>query len=119
MTSKIYIVLLIIFGFILGPTGSYANTNVKEKACCKKEQVTKECCKRQQHTQEKQNSQTSCKKGDCACPVLSTNFVSACTIPAISSDVFLVLLSHKNNYFYDENIHSNVFCAIWLPPKIA
>ncbi|HUH25475.1 MAG TPA: hypothetical protein VLY87_02520 [Flavobacterium sp.] len=92
----------------------YALTTV-EKSCCKTEQVEKPCCKKN----ESQNNVNSCKKGDCVCAVVTTGFVSALTMPVENHATSFVLIHKKHQFFYAENIFSNVFNAIWLPPKIA
>lgn len=115
MTRKFYIVLLLLFGFVLRPMSGYTMTTTVEKSCCKTEKSTKPCCK----NTESQKNINSCKKSDCVCAVATTGFVSALAMPTENDHVSFALIHKKHQFFYAENIFSNLSSAIWLPPKIA
>lgn len=118
MAKRIYILLLLTFGFILGPTQSFSHNNKVEMACCMKESSTKECCK-ENHSKEKQhNCSSSCKDVSCGCPTVYCGYASVLSIQKDNNLIF-DLLERKQKHFYSEIIISSDFHSIWLPPKIS
>lgn len=118
MTKRVYILLLLTFGFILGPTQGFAHNNMAEMACCTKESPGDECCM-DNHAKEKQHGcDSSCKDVSCGCPTMYCGFASVLSSQSDNSSLF-GFSERKQNHFYLEIIISSGFRSIWLPPKIS
>jgi hypothetical protein len=121
MTKKIYISLILVFGFALTPNITFACGTKSEKSCCKKntskKQSKKDCCKKSKnHSNEKDDCGGKCGNKSCQCPAPNL----ALTIPTFFE------ISNKNYDFSDEKqkFHhfqiflSSGFYSIWTPPNI-
>lgn len=117
MTKKIYILLLLTLGFILGPTQSFAHSNKAEMTCCTKESSTKECCKDNHSKEKNQSCDNSCKDVSCGCPTVYCGYASVLSFQTDNNSLF-DFSERKQNHFYSEIIISSDFRSIWLPPKI-
>ncbi|OCB70936.1 hypothetical protein [Flavobacterium crassostreae] len=118
--KSIYILALVLFGFLLMPNSTFACKSHLEKTACHKETSSSsdkmECCKK--------NSQS--KKMNCNGKCGHTNCVT--TTASQFSAVFLEIEFRKNNnidffekkqsFFYSQNKISTGFTSIWLIPKI-
>ncbi|RWW98821.1 hypothetical protein [Flavobacterium cerinum] len=118
MTKKIYILLLLTLGFLLGPTVTYAHNNKAEMACCKKESSKKDCCKEHHSKEKKHSCDSGCKSVSCGCPSVSCGFTPTLAFQSENDSLF-DFSDRKQNYFYSEIFISSDFRSIWLPPKIS
>jgi hypothetical protein len=120
--KKVHLLVFVIFGFFLIPTGAFACGSHSGKSCCNKEMATNsnkmDCCKNNNHSKNK--SQDGCK-GKCGhsnCVTTSYQFNS----------VFFEIKFNNNNFDFSEekqNFHnaetniSSGFNSLWLIPKIS
>lgn len=111
MSNKLYIILILIFGFILTPKLSYA-------CSLKVEQTTeKDCCKKENKISlEHEKCDGSCDNNSCNCTPFQFNFYSI--IPQeIKSIIFNINnIDRKKNY--QEHFICSGYHSIWQPPKI-
>lgn len=121
MTKKIYILLILIFGFALTPNITFACGTNSEKSCCKKENAKKsdkkDCCKKNKnHSNDKDDCGGKCGDKTCHCPAPNCGL----SIPAIFE-------ISKNNYDFSDDkqkFHhfqlylSSGYYSIWTPPNI-
>ncbi len=118
--------VLLTFGFILTPQGSYGcetKSCKSEKTCCAKSKSTskdkKFCC---QNINKNKKNETggcggTCGHRSCSCPTTQITFI----IPfnTIIKDKFN-LFNYKSQPFVHKEIQlSSGFLSIWLPPKIS
>ena len=122
MTRQISIMLIVVLGFFLTPTLTYAcgKSHTKtEKSCCDKktsQTEKKDCCKN--HTDNNQNNDGcggKCKNASCHCPTAPLAF--ALTLDAGMKNHFIVL--EKLTIGYTQSYISSGFHSIWQPPKIS
>jgi len=122
MTRQISIMLIVMLGFFLTPTLTYAcgKSHTKtEKSCCdKKTSQTdkKDCCKNKSSHNQKDNDNCGgkCGNSSCHCPPISFGFV-----PTLSEPKYSVLVVSKRQFFFYTNPYlSSGFHSIWQPPKI-
>lgn len=118
MNSKIYILLLLVFSFLLGPTQSYAAAMPAEMACCKDSSTEMSCCKdSSSSSKDDMDCGSSCENSSCVCPVIS---ISPKVLTSESeNDILYLAFDKKQTYHYAEILISSGFRSIWLPPKIA
>jgi hypothetical protein len=123
MTRQISILLIVMLGFFLTPTLTYAcGTSAKktEKSCCEKgasKADKKDCCK-QDHSQKDKNDDGcggQCGNSSCHCPTLNI----AIALPFVSELKHNVFIAQKRSIPYTETYFSSGFLSIWLPPKIS
>ena len=126
MTRVKYILFILLCGFLLNPTESYAcnspeQTAVK-KACCEKDndsqqdnQDEKSCCKSSKS--DNKSCDGSCNNANCS---ITPAFTSIIPFFVFNSSVsFELITSKKVNFFYlEKNILTHYF-SIWAPPKIS
>ena len=118
MAKKLYILLLVVIGLLIGPQSAMAHRAEATKVCCKNTSSEMSCCKdKKQAMQKKHDCEGSCKSISCACPTAYVT-VSFVTYAADNSPLF-DFSETKQNYFYVEISHSNDSRTIWLPPKIS
>lgn len=122
MTRQISIMLIVMLGFFLTPTLTYAcgkSHTQTEKSCCdKKTSQTdkKDCCKNKSSHNQKDNDNCGgkCGNSSCHCPPISFGFV-----PTLSEPKYSVLVVSKRQFFFYTNPYlSSGFHSIWQPPKI-
>lgn len=121
MTRQISILLIVMLGFFLTPTLTYAcgkSAEKTEKSCCKNEtskSEKKDCCK--SHSQNDKNDDGcggKCKNPSCHCPTTPPTIA----LPFVSKEKQNILFIEKQNIPYTETYISSGFLSIWLPPKI-
>lgn len=118
MTKKNYIALLIIIGFFLIPSFTYA---------CNKEMGTdlKQCCQKSHlmtdttsHTNDLNHCSGKHTSASCHCSTASI----CCALPLIALFINNTLpdfLEIKTKFGYKNPYYTSVFKSLWLPPKIA
>ena len=124
MTKQISILLIVMLGFFLTPTLTYAcgkKTEKTEKSCCEKSPSqtgeTKECCKKSHSQDEKDDDGCNgqCGNPSCHCPTINISI----TLPIFSELKHSVFYVEKLNFLYTETYISSGFHSIWQPPKIS
>lgn len=122
MTRQISILLIVMLGFFLTPTLTYAcgtKAEKTEKSCCKKETSKsdkKDCCK--SHSQKDKNDDDcngKCKNPSCHCPTAPLTIV----LPFVTEMKYHNIFLEKVTIAYTETYISSGFRSIWLPPKIS
>ncbi|HRP91094.1 MAG TPA: hypothetical protein PKX92_13770 [Edaphocola sp.] len=122
MTRQISILLIVMLGFFLTPTLTYAcgkPAEKTEKSCCKKETSQtekKDCCK--SHSQDDKNDDDcngQCGNHSCHCPTINIT-IALPFFPELNHSVFY---AEKLSFFYTETHISSGFRSIWQPPKIS
>ncbi|KIC01186.1 hypothetical protein OA88_15175 [Flavobacterium sp. JRM] len=118
MTKKFYILLLVTFGFLMGPTLTYAHGTKNEMSCCKKESTTKDCCKKKHSNKKEHNCDNSCSGNSCGSTSANCGFSPMALFQTENNSLFS-FSERKQNYYYSEIFISSDFRSIWLPPKIS
>lgn len=123
MTKHFYILLIVILGFFLTPTLTYAfgsKFEKTEKTCYTTEasqSYTKDCCKKSHPHKDKTNDgyNGKCKDSLCHCPSINFNIVISVVPEMIFKNHFVA----KQNLFNTKSYISSGFYSIWLLPKIS
>lgn len=117
MTTKFYIFLIVIFGFLMMPTDTFACGTKSEKSCCKKE-ITKSSCKKEccQKKSKDKGCEGKCGKSTCSVKTISFGIVIP-LFDEITNNTIVVALQ-KSNFFDMKTNVSSGFYNIWLPPVI-
>ncbi|KVV15684.1 hypothetical protein ACRASX_09865 [Flavobacterium sp. TMP13] len=120
MTKNIYILLILTFGLILGPTQSFAHKSKVVMDCCQKESTDsgKSCCSEKQSKETNHNCDSSCSGASCACPVVYSGFTMVFNFQEENKSLF-DFPETTANYYYTEIGASSDFHSIWLPPKLS
>jgi hypothetical protein len=118
MTKKCYILLLLIFGFLLGPSFTYAHGAKKEMSCCAKPSTTKDCCKKKEASKKAHDCDNSCTGSSCGCPAAYCSFTAVVSFETTNNALF-TFVERAQNFHYSEIFISSGFRSIWLPPKIS
>ncbi len=123
MSKNLYILLLVVTGFLLSPTTTMACNQKGEMTCCAKKSISKkekkECCSNKESS--KKESHEGCN-GACKSITCSSSFIYLGMINGIQLDLNNTLFGFytKKQHFYYSNIFiSSGYKSIWLPPKIA
>lgn len=117
MTTKFYILLIVIFGFLLMPINTFACGTNSEKSCSSKEinssSCKKECC-------QKKSKDKGCegKCGKSTCSVKTISFGLAFPFFDEISNNTIVFTFQKQQFFDMKTNVSSGFYNIWLPPVI-
>lgn len=118
MAKKIYIILFIMLGFLLGLSLTFSHSNKASMIYCKKESGAKTCCKEKDSEKKGHNCDNSCAVNSCGCP--ATHCSSTWMVFFQTENHSLFSFSEKKlNYFYSEIFISSDFHSTWLPPKIS
>src|SRR5690606_15050442 len=122
MTRQISIMLIVMLGFFLTPTLTYAcgKSHTKtEKSCCDKQTSQtekKDCCKN--HSDNNKNNDgcgVKCNNPSCHCPTVAHAF-------ALTLDVGMknnILVLEKLTFGYTQSYISSGYHSIWQPPKLS
>jgi hypothetical protein len=101
--NKYHIFVIVLFGFLLMPSKTFACGNSSGKNSCKKEVSSKtdkgNCCKGDDNSKDKKPSGCGGKCGH-----------SNCTTSTFSTE--------KPRFYHSETFISSGFTSVWLPPKI-
>ena len=123
MPKKFYILLIVLLGFFMTPSTSFACATKTEKECCKKgsssEKDKKDCCNKEKTSND--SSHDGCK-GACKDLTCSSSTFQLGLTSALYTELYNQIFSfstEKKNYYYSEIFISSDFRTIWLPPKIS
>lgn len=111
---------MIMMGFFLTPTLSYACGMKSEKYCSEKTSTTTkemDCCKNDSHPKDKSNNGCNGKCGHSNCVTTSNQFNAVFFEIKFNTNNF-DFSEKKQNYFNSNNNLSSGFYSIWLIPKI-
>lgn len=122
--KRVYLLVLVIFGFFLMPSNAFACGNNSAKHTSRKEISSKtccneNCCKKDGHSKSKNSEGCGgkCKDSKCGCVSTSNTSVSIDGWD-INIDCFN-FSSAKQNFYNHETIISSFFNSLWLIPKIS
>lgn len=120
--NKFHILVIVILGFFLMPTVTFACGSHSEKSSCSKETSANtekmDCCKNDNHSKNEKGEGCNGKCGHSNCVTTSTQF----------SAVFFELKFNNNNFSFSEKKQnylkseinlSSGFYSLWLIPKIS
>jgi hypothetical protein len=119
--KRIYLIVLVIFGFLLMPTVTFACGSHSEKNSCNKNSANTEkmdCCKNDNHSKNKNNEGCNGKCGHSNCVTTSTQF-SVVFFEIQFNNSNFAFSDKKSNYFNSEDNLSSGFSSLWLIPKIS
>lgn len=118
MTKNVYILIMLVFAFLLGPTQSFATTTQEAEHSCMDMSSTMSCCSTTD-TSSTDQDQTSCK-GNCGTSTCVSPISLHITGVVIEEDYTIFISPElRQNHYYSEALISSDFRSIWLPPKIA
>ncbi len=119
MAKKFYILLIIMFGFFLGPTLNFARGIKTEKKCFKNKTFLKTTCKETDFKTKEYRCANGCIESAADCPVVYCSYYSPMISFQTDNHSFFNFSKEKQNYYYLEIFISSDFRSIWLPPKIS
>lgn len=122
--NKLHILIILLFGFLLMPSGSFACEKNSSKHSSKKEISSKmscndDCCKKDSHSKSKNSNGCGgkCNHSKCGCASSCNSSVSI-TEWNIETNRFN-FFSTKQNFCDYETAISSGFNSLWLIPKIS
>ncbi len=120
--NKFHILVIVLLGFFLMPTVTFACGGHSEKNSCNKETSAStekmDCCKNDNHSKNKNHDGCNGKCGHSNCVTTSTQFSAVFFEIKFNNNNFD--FSEKNqNYFNSKANLSSGFCSLWLIPKIS
>lgn len=119
--KRVRILVLVILGFFLMPTVTFACENYSEKkSCCEEASANAEkmdCCKNDNHSKNKSQDGCNGKCGHKNCVITSIQLNVVFFESQIKNNNF-DFLEKKHNYFNSNTDLSSGFYSIWLIPKI-
>lgn len=117
MTTKFYILLIVIFGFLMMPINTFACGTKSEKSCCKRE-INKSSCKKECCKNKSKNKECEGKCGKPTCSVKTISFGIALSFFDEVANNTIIIASQKSQFFDMKTNLSSGFYNIWLPPVI-
>jgi len=122
--KRFYILLIVVLGFFLTPTSTFACENNSKKKSCNKETSSKTytddcCCSNDNHYKNKNhcNCGGKCGHSKCGCPSTNTAFISSYQLK--SRNGIFTFSSKKQKFSNSETFISSGFYSLWLIPKIS
>lgn len=117
--NKFHILVMVILGFLLMPTSTFACGSHSNKNSCNKETSSNkdkmDCCKNNNHSKNK-GCDGKCGNSNC---VTSSNTSFNIVFSEVKFQINNFDLSEKKqNYFNSEANISSGFTSLWLIPKI-
>ena len=120
--NKFHILVLVIFGFLLMPTVSFAcGSHSGKNSCSKGTSTTTEkmdCCKNDTDSKNKKSEGCNGKCGHSNCVTTSIQFSIVFFEIQFKNNNF-DFSEKKQNYFNSNSILSSGFYSLWLIPKIS
>jgi hypothetical protein len=120
--NKFHILVIVILGFFLMPTVTFACGSHSEKNSCNKETSANtekmDCCKNDNHSKNKKGEGCNGKCGHSNCVTTSTQF-SVVFFEIQFNNSNFAFSEKKSNYFNSEANLSSGFSSLWLIPKIS
>lgn len=123
MTIRIYILLIILLGFFMAPTISYAcgksHSETEQSGCDNNtsELDKEDCCKTKHAQSNHDDGDCGDKCGDSSCHCSAHSFSCALTY-ASETKLDLFVVSDKQHLHYTNLYISSGYHSIWQPPKI-
>ena len=118
----IYTIILIV-GFLLLPSLSYACGTKSEKACDKKEIASahnqKDCCESSQSSDENTGCEGKCCQSKCGCSLTSTTSSASIFMHFNYQKIFNFSTREKVSFHYTTPSLSAGYSSIWLIPKLS
>lgn len=122
LMNKFHILVIVILGFFLMPTVTFACGSHSEKDSCNKETSANtekmDCCKNDNHSKNKKSDGCNGKCGHSNCVTTSTQF-SVVFFEIQFNNSNFAFSEKKSNYFNSEDNLSSGFSSLWLIPKIS
>lgn len=125
--KKLYILLIVIFGFLLMPSNTFACGNScgkkTEKHSCKKETSSKQdkdgCCSNDSNSKSKNHNGCGgkCGHAKCGCTIVTNGFTA--TIELNFKNNNFDFSTEKQKFSNTETFISSGFHSLWLIPKIS
>lgn len=120
--NKIYIILIVLLGFFLMPSATYACGSSSANDSCKMEMSsktkTKDCCSKKTKSKESKDKGCSGKCGQSICSVSSVNIGIATTIHYEIPNAIFSFSEQKQNFSHSVSFPSDGYVSLWLIPKI-
>lgn len=120
--NKIYIILIVLLGFFLMPSNTYACGSGSGNHSCKMEMSSKtkmkDCCSKKSKSKESKDKGCSGKCGQSMCGVSSVNIGIAAAIYYQIPNVIFSFSEKKQNFSNSISFTSDGYSSIWLIPKI-
>ena len=122
MKKRLHItIIIVILGFFLSPTLSFACGTKIEKSCCKKEKTEKykkkNCCKNKQSKEENNSCSGKCGHSNCSSST-TVNFSIISSYEINFKNNSFDFSIEKSKFHYSKTFLSSGFYFIWLIPKI-
>lgn len=119
--NKFFTLLIVLFGFLLIPSGAFACDNNSAKHSSKKEISSKicdsDCCKKNDHSQNNNHHACNGKCGHSNCVTASLQY-SAVFFEMKFYHNDLYFSQKEQNFYNNETNISSGFNSLWLIPKI-
>lgn len=122
--NKFHIIVIVLFGFLLMPSNSFACENNSKKHSSAKETSTKndkdDCCENDNHSKKNNHEGCSgkCSHSKCGCVSSCNSSISSINELKLNSNVFN-FNSEKQKFYNYETAISSGFYSLWLIPKIS
>lgn len=120
--KRVYLLALVLLGFLLMPTATFACGGQSEKNSCSKATSANsekmDCCKKDSHSKNKSSQGCNGKCGHSNCVTSPTQFSAAFFDIQFNTNDF-AFLEKKQNYFNSKTNISSGFYSLWLIPKIS
>lgn len=122
--NKFHILIIVLFGFLLIPSSSFACENNSSKHSSTKEVSSKtdkeDCCKNDNHSKTKNHDGCgrTCNHSKCGCAISCISCTFAINELKFNSNLFNFATEKQKFYNYETNISSG-FDSLWLIPKIS
>jgi hypothetical protein len=120
--NKLHFLTIVLFGFLLMPSNTFACGSHSEKSSCNKETSAKtekmDCCKNDNHSKNKKGEGCSGKCGHSNCVTTSIQLNLVFFEIQFKNNNF-AFSEKKSNYFNSEDNLSSGFSSLWLIPKIS
>jgi hypothetical protein len=120
--KRIYLLVLVIFGFLLMPTVTFACGSHSEKNSCNKKGSANtekmDCCKNDNHSKNTKHEGCNGKCGHSNCVTTSIQFSVVFFEIQFKNNNF-AFSEKRQNYFNSNTNLSSGFYSLWLIPKIS
>ena len=122
--NKFHILVIVLFGFLLIPSNSFACENNSTKHSSTKETSSNmdkdDCCKNDNHSKTKNHEGCGgkCNHSKCGCATSCNSCTVAMDELKFNSNLFNFSSEKQNFHNYETNISSG-FYSLWLIPKIS
>jgi hypothetical protein len=115
--NKFHILVIILFGFLLMPSGVFACENNSAKKEASSKTCNDGCCKKDEHSKNKSHHACNGKCGHSNCVTTSSQNSAVFFEIKFNRNEFSFSEKKQNFYNYETPISSG-FNSVWLIPKI-